>query len=89
MALVSGLLWLRRLARGSGAEREAFARTGRERRVLVAARIALTALAVATGLATRLAPDTAWPVVSALVLAFAAEAAGRFLFYEARVRSGL
>ena len=55
VALVSGLLWLRRLAGGSGAEREAFARTGRERRGLVAARIVLTALAVAAGLATRLA----------------------------------
>lgn len=89
VGLVSGLLWLRRLARGSGAEREAFARTARERRGLVTARIALTALAVAAGLTTRLAPDEAWPVVGALVLAFAAEAAGRALFYEARVRSGL
>lgn len=89
VALVSGLLWLRRLAGGGGAEREAFARTGRERRGLVATRIALTALAVGAGLVTRIAPDAAWPVVSALVLAFAAEAAGRVLFYEARVRSGL
>jgi anaerobic dimethyl sulfoxide reductase subunit C len=89
VALVSGLLWLRRLAGGSGAEREAFARTVRERRGLVATRIALTALAVAAGLLTRIAPDAAWPVVSALVLALAAEAAGRVLFYEARVRSGL
>lgn len=89
VGLVSGRLWLWRLARGNGAEREAFARTGRERHGFVAARIALTALAVAAGLATRIAPDAAWPVVSALVLALAAEAAGRFLFYEARVRSGL
>ncbi len=89
VALVSGLLWLWRLAAGSGAEREAFARTGRERRGLVAARIALTALAVAGGLATRLAPDAAWPVVAALAFAFAAELAGRVLFYEARIRSGL
>ncbi|MFN7989552.1 MAG: DmsC/YnfH family molybdoenzyme membrane anchor subunit [Thermoanaerobaculia bacterium] len=89
VALASGLLWLRRLAGGNGAQREAFARTGRTQRRLVAARIALTALAVAAGLATRFAPDAAWPVVAALVLAFAAEAAGRVLFYEARVRSGL
>jgi anaerobic dimethyl sulfoxide reductase subunit C (anchor subunit) len=89
VALVAGLLWLRRLAGGSGVEREAFARTGRERRGLVAARIALTVLAVGAGLATRLAPDAAWPVVSALVLAVCAEATGRVLFYEARVRSGL
>jgi len=89
VALASGLLWLRRLVGGGGAEREAFARAGRERRGLVAARVALTVLAVAAGLATRLAPDAAWPVVAALVLAFAAEAAGRVLFYEARVRSGL
>jgi anaerobic dimethyl sulfoxide reductase subunit C (anchor subunit) len=89
VALVSGLLWLRRLAGRIGAEREAFARAGRERRGLVAARVALTALAVGAGLATRFAPDAAWPVVVSLALAFAAEATGRVLYYEARVRSGL
>ena len=89
VALASGLLWLRRLVGRSGAEREAVERAGRERRGLGAARIVLTALAVAAGLATNLAPDAAWPVVAALVLAFVAEATGRVLFYEARVRSGL
>lgn len=89
VALASGLLWLRRLAGGSGARRESYARAGLERRGLVVARIALTALAVAAGLAALLAPGEAWPVVAAFVLAAGAETAGRVLFYEARVRSGL
>ena len=86
---VSALRWLRRLSSGSGAEREAFARIGVERRRLLVARLALGALALAATLAALLSTGAAWPLVAALALAFAAEAAGRLLFYEARVRSGL
>lgn len=83
------LFWLRRIGRERGAAREAFDRTAGELRRLVAARIVLTALAAGTGLGALAGPLAAWLVVAALVLAFAAEAAGRVLFYEARVRSGL
>ena len=83
------LVWLRRIGRERGAAREAFERTAGERRRLVAARVGLTALAAGAGLAALAGPMAAWLVVAALVLAFAAEAAGRVLFYEARVRSGL
>ena len=83
------LLWLRRLGRERGAARETFERTAGESRRLVAARIVLTALAAGAGLAALAGPLAAWLVVAALVLAAAAETAGRVLFYEARVRSGL
>lgn len=88
-SLASSLLWLRRLASGSGAEREAFVRTGADGRTLVTLRLGLTALAVAASLAALVAPGSAWLLAAALVLAAAAETAGRILFYEARVRSGL
>ncbi|HRY43741.1 MAG TPA: dimethyl sulfoxide reductase anchor subunit [Thermoanaerobaculia bacterium] len=83
------LFWLRRLGRERGAARETFERTAGESRRLVAARIVLTALAAGAGLAALAGPLAAWLVVAALVLAAAAETAGRVLFYEARVRSGL
>lgn len=83
------LFWLRRIGRERGASREAFDRTAGELRRLVAARIALTALAAGAGLAALAGPPAAGLVVATLVLAFAAEAAGRVLFYEARVRAGL
>jgi anaerobic dimethyl sulfoxide reductase subunit C (anchor subunit) len=86
---VSTLRWLRRLSSGSGAEREAFARIGVARRRLLVARLALGALALAATVAALLSTGAVWPLVAALALAFAAEAAGRLLFYEARVRSGL
>ena len=83
------LLWLRRIGRERGAAREAFERTAGELRRLVAVRIVLTALAAGAGLASLAGPLAAWLVVAALVFAGAAETAGRVLFYEARVRSGL
>ncbi len=83
------LFWLRRIGRERGAAREAFDRTAGELRRLVAARIALTALAAGAGLAALAGPLAAGLVVATLVLAFAAEAVGRVLFYEARVRAGL
>jgi anaerobic dimethyl sulfoxide reductase subunit C (anchor subunit) len=85
----SALRWLRRLASGGGAEREAFARIGVERRRLLSARLVLEALALAATAVALLTRGAAWPVAAALALAFAAEASGRVLFYEARVRSGL
>lgn len=91
--LLSGLgvtlFWLRRIGRERGAAREAFDRTAGELRRLVAARIVLTALAAGAGLGAFAGELAAWFVVATLVLAFAAEVAGRVLFYEARVRSGL
>ena len=58
--------------------------------------VALGALAVAAGLALRGAASTdpargPIPLLATglVVLAFAAELAGRVLFYEARIRSGL
>ena len=83
------LFWLRRIGRERGAAREAFDRTAGELRRLVAARIVLTALAAGAGLSALAGPPAAFLIVAALVLAFAAETAGRVLFYEARVRSGL
>lgn len=83
------LLWLRRIGRERGAAREAFDRTAGELRGLVAARIVLTALAAGAGLGALAGELAAGLVVATLVLAFAAEAAGRVLFYGARVRSGL
>ncbi|HPA50840.1 MAG TPA: dimethyl sulfoxide reductase anchor subunit [Thermoanaerobaculia bacterium] len=83
------LFWLRRIGRERGASREAFDRTAGASRRLVAARIVLTALAAGAGLGAFAGELAAWFVVATLVLAFAAETAGRVLFYEARVRSGL
>lgn len=91
--LLAGLgvtfLWLRRIGRERGAAREAFDRTAGELRGLMAARVVLTALAAGAGLGALAGELAAWLVVATLVLAFAAEAAGRVLFYEARVRAGL
>jgi len=81
--------WLRRLASGGGAEREAFARVGLESRRLLFARLALSALAVVAALSALFSSGAALPLAAALVLAGSAEATGRVLFYEARVRSGL
>ncbi len=86
---ISALRWLRRLAWGGGAEREAYVRIGLEHRHLLSARLALAALAVVASLSALLSSGAAWPLAAALVLAVSAEAAGRVLFYEARVRSGL
>lgn len=83
------LFWLRRLGRGRGAAREAFERTATESRRLVAARVALTSLAAGAGLAAIAGPVATWLVVATLAFAAGAEAAGRALFYEARVRAGL
>lgn len=92
-ALLAGLgatlVWLRRIGRERGAAREAFDRTAGELRRLVAARIVLTALAAGAGLAALAGPMATWLVVAALAFATGAEAAGRALFYEARVRTGL
>lgn len=85
----AALRWLRRLSSGGGAEREAFTRIGVESRRLLSARFVLGALALSATLAALLAPAAAWPVAAALAFAFAAESAGRVVFYEARVRSGL
>ena len=54
-----------------------------------AARFTLSALVLAAGLAALFGPDPAWPLAAAAVLAFGAEAAGRSLFYDGRVRVGL
>ncbi len=86
---ISALRWLRRLASGGGAEREALARVWLERRRLVSGLIALAALAVVAALSALLSSDATLPLAAALVLAVSAEAASRVLFYEARVRSGL
>lgn len=83
------LLWLRRLAASGGAGRESFVRAGRERRSLLAARLVLAFLAVAASTTALLVPGSAVALVAALLLAVLAEATGRALFYEARVRAGL
>jgi len=87
--LVSTLLWLRRLSSGSRAERGIFRQIAEERRRLLFARFGLSALVLAFGLAALLSPASPWPLALACLLAFAAEGAGRSLFYEARVRVGL
>jgi anaerobic dimethyl sulfoxide reductase subunit C (anchor subunit) len=83
------LRWLRRLTSGGGAEREAFARVGLESRRLLSSRLVLGVLAVAASLSALVSSGAPWPLAGALALAVSAEAAGRFVFYEARVRSGL
>lgn len=88
LGVVVALLWLRRLAAGSRTERESLARVA-EHPQLLRARFLLSALVLAAGAAALAAPGRAWIPVAAFLLAFAAEAAGRALFYEARVREGL
>jgi DMSO reductase anchor subunit len=85
----STFLWLRRLSSGGRAERASLQRIVAERKRLLAARFTLSALVLAAGLAALFGPDRAWPLVAAVVLAFGAEAAGRSLFYDGRVRVGL
>jgi DMSO reductase anchor subunit len=87
--VVSTLLWLRHLSSGDRAERGIFRRVAGERRHLLQARIALSALVLVAGVAALFSPGSAWPLAAACLLAFAAEVAGRALFYEARVRVGL
>lgn len=82
------LLWLRRLSSGDRPERESLRRIGERKRLLMV-RFALSALVLVTGLAALLAPERALPLIAACSFAFGAEAAGRSLFYEARVRAGL
>lgn len=88
LGAAAALLWLRRLAAGGRTERESLARVAARPRLL-RARFLLSALVLAAGLAALLAPGRAWLPVAACLLAFAAEAAGRTLFYEARVRAGV
>jgi anaerobic dimethyl sulfoxide reductase subunit C (anchor subunit) len=88
LGLAATLLWLRRLRGGDRAARESLRRVV-ERRPLVAARFALSALVLVSGIAALASPGWAWPAIAACLLAFGAEAAGRSLFYAARVRSGL
>ena len=86
--VAAALFWLRGLAGGNRTERESLARMKAHPRLL-RARFLLSALVLAAGVAALLSPGRAWPTVVACLLAFAAEAAGRVLFYEARVREGL
>ena len=88
LGVVVALLWLRRLAAGSRTERESLARVA-EHPQLLRARFLLSALVLAAGAAALAAPGRAWIPVAACLLAVAAEAACRALFYEARVREGL
>jgi anaerobic dimethyl sulfoxide reductase subunit C (anchor subunit) len=87
--VVSTLLWLRRLSSGERAGRESFRRIAGGWRRLLRTRLALSALVLAAGVAALVSPGSTWPLAVACLLAFAAEAAGRLLFYEARVRAGL
>jgi anaerobic dimethyl sulfoxide reductase subunit C (anchor subunit) len=87
--VVSTLLWLRRLSSGDGAGRRIFRRVAGERRRLLLSRFSLSALVLVAGAAALFSPGSAWPLAAACLLAFAAEVAGRALFYEARVRVGL
>ena len=87
--VVTTLLWLRRLSSGDRAERGIFRRIAGERRRLLQARFALSALVLVTALAALFSPGSAWPPAVACLLAFAAEAAGRSLFYESRVQAAL
>lgn len=82
------LLWLRRLSSGGRPERESLQRVG-ERKRLIVSRFTLSGLVLVAGIVALLAPGRALPLGAAFLLAFAAEAAGRSLFYEARVRDGL
>jgi anaerobic dimethyl sulfoxide reductase subunit C (anchor subunit) len=79
------LFWMRRLSSGGRAQRGILRRLAVERRHLLLARFALSALVLVAGLAALLSPGSSWPLAAACLLAFAAEAAGRSLFYEARV----
>jgi anaerobic dimethyl sulfoxide reductase subunit C (anchor subunit) len=87
VGVVSTLLWLRRLSSGDRAGRGIFRRIAGERKRLLRARFALSALVLVAGLAALFSPGSAWPLAAACLLAFAAETAGRSLFYEARGRS--
>jgi len=88
LGLAVALAWLRGLAAGNRTERESLARVAAQP-LLFRARVLLSALAVAAGVAAQVAPGRAGPPIAACLLAFAAEAAARALFYEARVREGL
>ena len=88
LGLAVALAWLRGLAAGNRTERESLARVAAQP-LLFRARVLLSALAVAAGVAAQVAPGRAEPPIAACLLAFAAEAAARALFYEARVREGL
>jgi len=88
LGVATAFFWLRGLAEGGRTERESLARVV-ARPSLLRARVLLSALALAAGVAALLSPGRAWPPVAAFLLACAAEAAGRTLFYEARVREGL
>lgn len=88
LGVATALLWLRGLAAGNRTERESLARVAALPR-LFRARFVLSALVLAAGAAALLAPRGAWLPLAACLLAFAAEAAGRALFYEARVREGV
>ena len=81
VGVAATLFWLRRLASGG--------RAGRGIRPLLLARFTLSALVLVAGARALSAPGSARLLVVACLLAFAAEAAGRSLFYEARVRVGL
>ena len=87
--VASTLLWLRRLPSTGRAGRGTSRRLAGERRRLLQARFALSALVLAAALAALFSPRSAWLLAAACLLAFAAEAAGRSLFYEARVRIGV
>lgn len=88
LGVAAAFLWLRGLAAGNRTERESLARVVAQP-LLLRARVLLSALAVAAGVVAQMTPGRAWPPIAACLLAFAAEAAGRALFYEARVREGL
>jgi anaerobic dimethyl sulfoxide reductase subunit C len=89
VGVAATLLWLRRLSSGGRAGRASLRRIAVERKRVLVARFALSALVVVAGLAALVGPDPAWPLAAAVLLAFGAEAAGRSLFYEARVGVGL
>ena len=87
--VASTLLWLRRLSSGERAGRGTPRRVAGERRRLLQARFALSTLVLVAALAALLSPGSSWPLATACLLAFAAEAAGRSFLYGARVRPGL
>lgn len=89
VGVAATVVWLRRLSLGGRAERDAFRRVVDGRRRLLVGRFALSALALAAGLSALAGALPAWLLGAAVVLAFGAEAAGRSVFYEARVRAGL
>lgn len=84
VGVISTLLWLRRLSSGGPIERGGFGRVVADRRRLLVARFALSALVVVAGVAAFFSSEPAWPLAAAALLAFGAEAAGRSIFYEAR-----